>query len=174
MATPAFFAFFVSFIVKLFFILTMSYPFVNYIIVMDIIISGYSIKNSSFSFFLFKRLETQLLTYQRRNLWKCSFRYRGLLIADETGHTTRPGIFASGDVVNGARSRIAFHFKIFGQQKQQIHDLSSWICCFFLCDLLFLLCDLPFSFCTSHLLFSFIGFLCHQFFCRKFTQIFHQ
>ena len=109
----------------------MSYPFVNYIIVMDIIISGYSIKNSSFSFFLFKRLETQLLTYQRRNLWKCSFRYRGLLIADETGHTTRPGIFASGDVVNGARSRIAFHFKIFGQQKQQIHDLSSWICCFF-------------------------------------------
>ena len=46
MATPAFFAFFVSFIVKLFFILTMSYPFVNYIIVMDIIISGYSIKNS--------------------------------------------------------------------------------------------------------------------------------
>ena len=71
---------------------------------MDIIISGYSIKNSSFSFFLFKRLETQLLTYQRRNLWKCSFRYRGLLIADETGHTTRPGIFASGDVVNGART----------------------------------------------------------------------
>ncbi len=29
---------------------------------------------------------------------------RGLLIADETGHTTRPGIFASGDVVNGART----------------------------------------------------------------------
>ena len=166
----------------------MSYPFVNYIIVMDIIISGYSIKNSSFSFFLFKRLETQLLTYQRRNLWKCSFRYRGLLIADEIGHTTRLGIFASGDVVNGARSRIAFHFKIFDLQKRQIHDLSSWICrfllfglLFLLCDLLFLLydllfllCDLPFSFRTSHLLFSFIGFLCHQFFYRKFTQVFHQ
>lgn len=29
---------------------------------------------------------------------------RGLLIADETGHTSRPGIFASGDVVNGART----------------------------------------------------------------------
>ena len=29
---------------------------------------------------------------------------RGLLLADETGHTTRPGIFASGDVVNGART----------------------------------------------------------------------
>lgn len=28
---------------------------------------------------------------------------RGLLDADETGHTSRPGIFASGDVVNGAR-----------------------------------------------------------------------
>ena len=31
-----------------------------------------------------------------------------------------------------------------------------------------------FSFRTSHLLFSFIGFLCHQFFYRKFTQVFHQ
>ncbi len=29
---------------------------------------------------------------------------RGLLLADESGHTTRPGIFASGDVVNGART----------------------------------------------------------------------
>ena len=29
---------------------------------------------------------------------------RGLLVADETGNTTRPGIFASGDVVNGART----------------------------------------------------------------------
>lgn len=29
---------------------------------------------------------------------------RGLLDADETGHTSRPGIFASGDVVNGART----------------------------------------------------------------------
>ncbi len=29
---------------------------------------------------------------------------RGLLVTDEEGHTTRPGIFASGDVVNGART----------------------------------------------------------------------
>ena len=29
---------------------------------------------------------------------------RGLLLADESGHTTRPGIFASGDVVRGART----------------------------------------------------------------------
>ena len=29
---------------------------------------------------------------------------RGLLVADESGHTTRPGIFASGDVVRGART----------------------------------------------------------------------
>ena len=29
---------------------------------------------------------------------------RGLLVADEQGHTSRPGVFASGDVVNGART----------------------------------------------------------------------
>lgn len=29
---------------------------------------------------------------------------RGLLVADDWGRTTRPGIFASGDVVNGART----------------------------------------------------------------------
>ena len=29
---------------------------------------------------------------------------RGLLVADENGYTTRPGIFASGDVVNGSRT----------------------------------------------------------------------
>lgn len=29
---------------------------------------------------------------------------RGLLVADETGHTTRPGIFTSGDVVSGAKT----------------------------------------------------------------------
>ena len=29
---------------------------------------------------------------------------RGLLVADEEGHTSRPEIFASGDVVNGART----------------------------------------------------------------------
>ncbi|MBQ1386012.1 MAG: NAD(P)-dependent oxidoreductase [Erysipelotrichales bacterium] len=29
---------------------------------------------------------------------------RGLLIADENGHTTRPGVFTSGDVVSGAKT----------------------------------------------------------------------
>ena len=29
---------------------------------------------------------------------------RGLLLTDEEGHTSRPEIFASGDVVNGART----------------------------------------------------------------------
>ena len=29
---------------------------------------------------------------------------KGLLLTDEAGHTSRPGIFASGDVVNGART----------------------------------------------------------------------
>ena len=29
---------------------------------------------------------------------------RGLLVADEYGRTTRPGIFASGDVTSGART----------------------------------------------------------------------
>ncbi len=29
---------------------------------------------------------------------------KGLLVTDETGHTTLPGIFAAGDVVNGART----------------------------------------------------------------------
>ena len=29
---------------------------------------------------------------------------RGLISADDSGHTTRPGIFASGDVVNGSRT----------------------------------------------------------------------
>ena len=29
---------------------------------------------------------------------------RGLLVADENGHTTRPGIFTSGDVVSGAKT----------------------------------------------------------------------
>ena len=28
----------------------------------------------------------------------------GLILADDTGHTTRPGVFASGDAVNGART----------------------------------------------------------------------
>ena len=42
---------------------------------------------------------------------------RGLLLADETGHTTRPGIFASGDVVNGARTVVeaVAHSKVVAQ-----------------------------------------------------------
>lgn len=36
---------------------------------------------------------------------------RGLIIADEDGQTTRPGIFASGDVVNGAKTVVeAVHY----------------------------------------------------------------
>ena len=42
---------------------------------------------------------------------------RGLLLADENGHTTRPGIFASGDVVNGARTVVeaVAHSKVVAQ-----------------------------------------------------------
>ena len=46
---------------------------------------------------------------------------RGLLVADETGHTTRPGIFASGDVVNGARTVVeaVAHSKIVAESMYQ-------------------------------------------------------
>ena len=46
---------------------------------------------------------------------------RGLLVADETGHTTRPGIFASGDVVNGARTVVeaVAHRKIVAESMHQ-------------------------------------------------------
>ena len=46
---------------------------------------------------------------------------RGLLDADETGHTTRPGIFASGDVVNGARTVVeaVAHSKIVAESMHQ-------------------------------------------------------
>lgn len=46
---------------------------------------------------------------------------RGLLVADETGHTTRPGIFASGDVVNGARTvvEVVAHSKIVAESMHQ-------------------------------------------------------
>ena len=46
---------------------------------------------------------------------------RGLLVADETGHTTRPGIFASGDVVNGARTVVeaVAHSKIVAESIHQ-------------------------------------------------------
>ena len=43
---------------------------------------------------------------------------RGLLIADETGKTTRPGIFASGDAVNGARTVVeaVAHSKVVAEE----------------------------------------------------------
>lgn len=46
---------------------------------------------------------------------------RGLLEADETGHTSRPGIFASGDVVNGARTVVeaVAHSKIVAESMHQ-------------------------------------------------------
>ena len=46
---------------------------------------------------------------------------RGLLVADETGHTPRPGIFASGDVVNGARTVVeaVAHSKIVAESMHQ-------------------------------------------------------
>lgn len=46
---------------------------------------------------------------------------RGLLMADETGHTSRPGIFASGDVVNGSRTVVeaVAHSKIVAESMHQ-------------------------------------------------------
>lgn len=46
---------------------------------------------------------------------------RGLLDADETGHTSRPGIFASGDVVNGARTVVeaVAHSKVVAESMHQ-------------------------------------------------------
>lgn len=46
---------------------------------------------------------------------------RGLLVADETGHTTREGIFASGDVVNGARTVVeaVAHSKVVAESMHQ-------------------------------------------------------
>lgn len=45
----------------------------------------------------------------------------GLLEADETGHTSRPGIFASGDVVNGARTVVeaVAHSKIVAESMHE-------------------------------------------------------
>lgn len=53
---------------------------------------------------------------------------RGLLLADETGHTTRPGIFASGDVVNGARTvveAVAHSKKVAEAMHQYIQSLPK-------------------------------------------------
>ena len=46
---------------------------------------------------------------------------RGLLDADDTGHTSRPGIFASGDVVNGARTVVeaVAHSKVVAESMHQ-------------------------------------------------------
>ena len=46
---------------------------------------------------------------------------KGLLVADETGHASRPGIFASGDVVNGARTVVeaVAHSKIVAESMHQ-------------------------------------------------------
>ena len=46
---------------------------------------------------------------------------RGLLVADETGHTSRPGVFASGDVVNGARTVVeaVAHSKIVAESMHE-------------------------------------------------------
>lgn len=46
---------------------------------------------------------------------------RGFLEADETGHTSRPGIFASGDVVNGARTVVeaVAHSKIVAESMHE-------------------------------------------------------
>lgn len=46
---------------------------------------------------------------------------RGLLEADETGHTSRAGIFASGDVVNGARTVVeaVAHSKIVAESMHE-------------------------------------------------------
>ncbi len=53
---------------------------------------------------------------------------KGLLEADETGHTSRPGVFASGDVVNGARTVVeaVAHSKIVAESMHQyIQSLSE-------------------------------------------------
>ena len=46
---------------------------------------------------------------------------RGLLEADATGHTSRPGVFASGDVVNGARTVVeaVAHSKVVAESIHQ-------------------------------------------------------
>ena len=51
-----------------------------------------------------------------------------MLEADETGHTSRPGVFASGDVVNGARTVVeaVAHSKIVAESMHQyIQSLSE-------------------------------------------------
>lgn len=53
---------------------------------------------------------------------------RGLLAVDETGHTSRPGIFASGDVVNGARTvveAVAYSKKVAQAMHEYIQQNES-------------------------------------------------
>ena len=52
---------------------------------------------------------------------------RGLLVTNESGQTTRPGIFASGDVVNGARTvveAVAYSKKV--AQAMHAYIQSTW------------------------------------------------
>lgn len=54
--------------------------------------------------------------------------HRGLLVADEEGRTTRPGIFASGDVVQGARTvveAVAYSKKVAEAMHAYIQSLSA-------------------------------------------------
>ena len=46
---------------------------------------------------------------------------RGLLVADESGYTSRPGVFASGDVVNGSRTVVeaVAHSKVVAETMHQ-------------------------------------------------------
>lgn len=53
---------------------------------------------------------------------------RGLLIADEQGRTSRPGIFASGDVVKGARTvveAVAYSKNVAEAMHAYIQSLSA-------------------------------------------------
>ena len=53
---------------------------------------------------------------------------RGLLIADECGKTSRPGIFASGDVVQGARTvveAVAYSKRVAEAMHQYIQSLPK-------------------------------------------------
>ncbi len=53
---------------------------------------------------------------------------RGLLLADESGHTTRPEVFASGDVVNGARTvveAVAYSKTVAEAMDQYIQNLPE-------------------------------------------------
>ena len=53
---------------------------------------------------------------------------RGLLVADDHGRTTRPGIFASGDVVKGARTvveAVAFSKKVAEAMDEYMQSLPK-------------------------------------------------